>query len=127
MRIVASLIAGTVVALIAGTITTATLTNTGCGGCGYDDAPVSVSPSAPSCLHARAQSGYGCFAGAMLEGDNTCDQPLTISKAGTDLAADEVVAPGGSWNIGVTGNASTRPTTFAFDLGGTALTVTVAW
>jgi hypothetical protein len=108
-------------------ISTTTLASSGCGGCGYDDAPVTISPAAPSCLHARATAGWGCNAGRFLDGDNTCSTPLTISQAGTDLAADLTVAPGDSWSVNVPIGAGGPATSFAISLGGQPMTMTVGW
>lgn len=99
----------------------------GCGGCGYDLVPATLSTNPGGCVTIHASVGWGCHAGnAALDGDNDCPAPLTIAAAGTTLAADLIVAPGESFSVAV----MTMPapaSTFALDLGGQALTLTVDW
>lgn len=127
MRMFPSLVVGTAVMFVAGALATAPLVTSGCGGCGFDDVAVSISPSPPSCLEVTAKRGWGCFSGGVLDGENRCGDPLTISKAGTELAADLVVAPGAPFHVDVMGDPGFLAPSFAFQLGNQPLTVSVAW
>ena len=122
--LVPSLIAGS---LAATCTASTTLVNSGCGGCGYDPATITLNPAPPDCLHTSAKRGWGCIGGGVLEGDNTCTEALTIPKDGTTLAADLVVQPGQSWSVDVPGDYTTRPKNFVFMLGNEQLVATIGW
>ena len=113
--------------LLIGALASAPLTVTSCGGCGVDDIKATVSP-ATSCLKVSAQRGWGCDSTALIEGDNSCPSAVTISKAGTVLTADQVVAPNTAFSIDVvrapTGEIQKS---FAISIGGQTGTIDVAW
>jgi hypothetical protein len=113
--------------LLIGALASAPLTVTSCGGCGVDDIKATVSP-ATSCLEVSAQRGWGCDATALIEGENRCPSAVTISKAGTALTADQVVAPNTAFSIDVirapTGELQKS---FAISIGGQIGTIDVAW
>jgi hypothetical protein len=115
--------------LLVGALASAPLAvSSGCGGCGIDDIKATVSP-ATSCLKVSAQRGWGCDSTALIEGDNRCPQAVTISKAGTELTADQVVAPNSAFSIDVirapTGEIQQK--SFAISIGGQTGTIDVAW
>ncbi len=114
--------------LLVGALTSAPLAVTSCGGCGLDDITTTVSP-ATSCLKTSAVRGWGCDTSAVLEGENHCPSSVTLAKAGTELTADLVVAPGDSWSVDVirapTGEIQQK--SFAISIDGRTGTIDVAW
>lgn len=114
--------------LLIGALASAPVTITACGGCGVDDVKATVSPTT-TCLKTNALRGWGCDSTAAIEGDNGCPSAVTISKTGTELTADLVVQPGGSFTIDViradTGEIPQK--SFAISIGGQTGTIDVAW